>query len=356
MFILHINNKALNKDNLLSALSFKPTPEEKKVIEFCREWLSSKSTFIVPTSGSTGTPKQLEISRSQVIASIKATQQAFGLKKGDSCLLNLSAKHIAGKMMLARAMEIGMEITYTTPSSNPLESIDTAFDFYAFVPLQLQTILTTDSKKVDLLNKAKAIIIGGSKISLALEKQLQQIQSPVFATYGMTETMSHIAIKRLNGENKDNYFKTLPTVAIALDERGCLKIKAPVTNNEWLQTNDIAKLHENGFELIGRSDNVINTGGLKVQAEKVEANVEVFFLTHKISNRFFVYALPHPYFGEQVTLFVEGEFELKIDLLKALSKHLEKHEVPKEVIIIKQFSETESGKIDKIITISKQFN
>ena len=205
----------------------------------------------------------------------------FGLAEGDSCLLNLSAKHIAGKMMLARAMEIGMEITFTPPSANPLEDINRGFDFYAFVPLQLQNILKLTPEKVDSLNQAKAIIVGGAKISLELAQQIEKITAPVYATYGMTETVSHIAIQRINGENKDSYFHTLPTITTELDQRACLKIKAPVTNHEWLQTNDIARLHPNGFELLGRIDNVINTGGLKVQAEKVENKVEAFFLPKK---------------------------------------------------------------------------
>lgn len=352
MFILHLNNKALNKENLLGALPFYEDIEEKAVIKFCHDWFSNQPTFIVPTSGSTGTPKTIKITRNQIIESVRATQQAFGLMKGDTCLLNLSAKHIAGKMMLARAMEIGMEITFTQPSAHPLDEIKTHAAFYAFVPLQLQNILNTSPKQVDLLNQAKAIIIGGAKVSLELKHQTETIKAPVYATYGMTETVSHIAIQRLNGENKDTYFQALPDVHLELDERGCLKIKAPVTNNKWLQTNDLALIHDNGFELLGRLDNIINTGGLKVQAEKVEAKVEAFFLTQAIHQRFFVAALPHPYFGEQVTLFVEGHFELKDRLLDYLSKQLKKHEVPKEVICVDLFSETTSGKLDKQTTLT----
>ncbi len=347
MFILHLNNKALNRDHLLSALSFTPSFEEQIIIDFCRDWFSNQAFFTVPTSGSTGTPKNIQLTRNQIIESVKTTQQAFDLKAGDCCLLNLSAKHIAGKMMLARAMEIDMEITVTPPSANPLQGINQSFDFYAFVPLQLQNILKSTPEIIESLNSAKAIIVGGAKISLDLANQIKKISAPVYATYGMTETVSHIAIQQINGENKDEYFRTLPTVTTALDERACLKIKAPVTNYEWLQTNDIAKLHQNGFELLGRIDNVINTGGLKVQAEKVENKVEAFFLNQKIQNRFFVAALPHPYFGEQVTLFIEGIFEGKDNLLDYLSQQLDKNEIPKEVINIHSFSQTESGKVDQ---------
>lgn len=352
MFKIHFDTKALNKEDLLSALFFDTSPENQLALTFCNEWFSNQPFFNIPTSGSTGTPKTISITRNQIKESVQLTKQAFNLTDNDTCLLNLSAKHIAGKMMLARAMDIGMEITLTTPTSNPLRNITTSFDFYAFVPLQIQTIITQTPEKIEQLNKAKAIIIGGAKVSLELEELLQQIKAPIYATYGMTETVSHIALKRLNSALKTPFYEALPSIELAVDNRNCLKIKASVTNNEWISTNDIVNLEDDHFDILGRIDNIINTGGLKVQAEKIEQVVELFFKKNKLSNRFFIAPLPHSQFGEQVTLFVEGEFEMKPILLTELVHQLEKHEVPKEVISIPLFEETESGKVDKRSTIA----
>ncbi|MFZ4647918.1 MAG: AMP-binding protein, partial [Gemmataceae bacterium] len=205
------------------------TAYEEQSITFGRAWQSGQQTFVLHTSGSTGTPKPVILSRSQMLASAVLTGQTFGLQAGDTALCCLNTAYVAGNMMLVRAMTLGLKLTIVEPSGNPLADFDThrtQFDFLAFVPLQLQMVLEQSPEKVAILNQAKAILLGGASTSLAQEAQLQLIMAPVYATYGMTETVSHIAIRRLNGPNATDFFTALLGVELGVDHRDCLNIRA----------------------------------------------------------------------------------------------------------------------------------
>ena len=335
-----------------------PTTEyEQKALDFCQKWLAGQQEFILKTSGSTGEPKLIVLTRNQMVASAKLTGKTFGLQAGDKALICLNVDYIAGIMMLVRGMELGLKLTIVEPSGNPFQMINNqAFDFFAFVPLQMKNLLEDEKNKM-ILNCAKAIIVGGAAVNEVLEKDIQSLEVPVFSTYGMTETVSHIAIRRMNGVNKSNNFQVLEGVKIGLDERNCLNIVAEASNNDLIQTNDIVEiLNENEFQLMGRFDNIINSGGVKIQLEKVEKLIEneVKILT---LNRFFAYGIADEKLGQKLVLIVEGEevkTEIKELFLKNIQAILSKYEVPKEIYFVKNFIETQTGKIDKkrVMTIN----
>ena len=326
---------------------------EQKVFDFCEQWLMGQQEFILKTSGSTGEPKPIRLTRFQMEASAKLTGKTFNLQQGDRALVCLNVDYIAGIMMLVRGMVLGLELTIIEPNSNPLEKLENQeFAFAAFVPLQLQKIVENENQ-VEILNRMKAIIVGGAAVNEVLEQKIQQLKVPVYSTYGMTETVSHIAIRRLNGENRSDNFQVLEGVTIGIDERNCLNIVADASNNELTQTNDIVEIiNEKEFKLIGRFDNIINSGGVKIQLEKVEKIVEKYME----NNRFFAFGINDLILGHKLILVVESGFfseENEFILEQKLKENLSKYEIPKQIFTIEYFSETLTGKIDKKATIKR---
>ena len=332
---------------------------EQKVVNFCQKWILQQQEFILKTSGSTGEPKPIILTRNQMIASAKLTGKTFGLEVGDRALVCLNIDYIAGIMMLVRGMELGLKLTIVEPSKNPFQNLENpCFDFHAFVPLQLQNLLENE-KNVEFLNKSKAIIVGGAAVNEALEKEIQKLNAPVYSTYGMTETVSHIVIKRLNGANKNDNFQVLEGVNIGIDIRNCLNIIAEATNNVLIQTNDIVEIiNEKEFQLIGRFDNIINSGGVKIQLEKVEKLIanEIKILN---PNRYFAYGIEDEKLGQKLVLFVEGEavnLDIKNTFLTDIQSVLLKYEIPRKICFVERFMETATGKIDKKAVIKNYLN
>jgi o-succinylbenzoate---CoA ligase len=329
----------------------KPTSGyEQKVINFCQKWQSNQEEFIIKTSGSTGEPKPIILTRNQMIASAELTGETFGLKAGDSALVCLNIEYIAGMMMLVRGMVLDLKLTVIEPSGNPFQEIkNSIFDFIAFVPLQLENILENE-KNIGILNQAKVIIVGGAAVNEVLKQKNQQLNVPVFSTYGMTETVSHIAVRRLNGNSKSENFKVLADVKIGIDERNCLNIISASSNNELVQTNDIVEIiSEKEFKLIGRFDNIINSGGVKIQLEKVEKAIEKEIQIFN-PKRYFAYGIADEKLGQKLVLVVETEISdvnLKEIFLSKIKLILPKYEIPKEIIFINSFLETPTGKVDK---------
>jgi O-succinylbenzoic acid--CoA ligase len=273
----------LEKDG--SCINTQPNnPYFKKVFEFKKAWEFGQETFEIQTSGSTGQPKKILLRRKQMLASVKMTAKAFNLKEGDTAFCCLNIDYIAGMMMLVRAFEIGMDLLIVEPKSNPFEDIEKHLyilkanrgqNFFAFVPLQIQTLLDNTPIYSDILNSAKAIIIGGAAVNEAILEKIQKIYRPVYVTYGMSETLTHIAIKRINGSEKEEFFNTLDGVDIKLTNESCLMIKSKTTDDQWITTNDVAEIiNGSSFVLHGRIDNVINSGGVKIQLEKIEKVAE----------------------------------------------------------------------------------
>ena len=325
-------SKNINIESLFPKNEF-----EEKVISFLQEWFSDSETVSVQTSGSTGIPKVFEIEKKRMLSSAKMTCDFLGLKEGDTALLCLPVQYISGKMMLVRAIERKLKVIISVPSSTP--EIPQNIDFCAMTPLQVQNSLN----RIHLI---KNLIIGGTSVSEKLKNEisttLQFSNSPtrIFETYGMSETLSHIALKQIF-PIQENYFTIFNDVEISVDERNCLKIFAPKLNPEILQTNDIVELlNEKQFKFLGRFDNVINSGGVKIFAEELES------LVKKHIDRDLVFlGKPDETLGEKLVLVVEGEKDenLKSEILNL--KFENKFHIPKEVLFLEKFPRAENGKV-----------
>lgn len=345
----------------------------QSVLDFGCAWLSGDDSFEVHTSGSTGAPKPIRLMRGQMEASARATAAALGLREGMTALVCLPVRYIAGRMMLVRGFVLGLNLVVVEPSGDPLAGIpaDFALDFASFVPLQLQTLLDialvadSDSCFPDdtarafryrqRLEAMHAILVGGGPLSPALEAQIRRLTAPVYHTYGMTESATHVALRRLNGPAAAPTFAPLPGVETGIDDRGCLHVRGPMSAGHLLQTNDLVELQPDGsFIWVGRWDNVINSGGVKVHVEGVEAAIATLTadspelgLTRR---RFFVAGLPDERLGQAVVLVIEGDVldeDRRMQLRWSLGQVLPRHHAPRQVIFVPRFDETPTGKIDR---------
>lgn len=319
------------KDLCRVAYSFIKEGEEyeKSVGDFILDWFDTKSYLELNTSGTTGTPKIIRIEKQAMVNSALATGDFFNLNPGDKALHCLPTKYIAGKMMFVRSFILGLDMDFVAPSSNPLLYNDTKYDFVAMVPLQAQNSLLE-------LKNVKKMIVGGAKMSKSLEKSLLKLKTETYETYGMTETITHIAAKKIG----EKYFTILPNIKIYKDDRNCLVIDAPKISNETIVTNDLVELiNENQFGYLGRIDNVINSGGIKLIPEQIEDK-----LSNKIHSRFFVTGIHDPVLGEKLIVVIEGE---KQDLDESTFDDLDKYEKPKEIFYVSKFIETQNGKIKR---------
>jgi len=346
-----INNRDVSIDDIQAGRAAAKTAFEQATFDFIRAWLAGEDPFIITTSGSTGDAKPISITRSQMKESAMRTVNALGLAANDVSLVSLNTQYIGGRMMLVRALEAGMQILAVEPTSTPLAGIDNHIDFTAMVPLQVEATLA--SNKASKFDEMKAVIIGGAAVSDALQTSIQKINAPVYATYGMTETISHIALKRLNGNDASSYFTTFPGVGIELDDRGCLIISASYLP-ETIVTNDLVEIIDrNKFQWLGRWDNVINSGGIKVMPEKLEVEIGKIFNSLNVRQNYFVHGIPDTRLGSKIILVVEGEFFVKKnEVLKALSQTFSKYEIPKEIISIPTFIYTTTGKINRKKTLN----
>lgn len=332
---------------------------EKSIGNFLTDWLDANTTITVKTSGSTGNPKSISLKKDQMVNSALATREFFGLKAGERALLCLSADFIAGKMMLVRAMVLGLELDSVNPTSQPMAGISKSYDFVAMVPLQLENSLKA-------LNQIKILIVGGAAMSHTLKAQVQaQAQTQdgmaaIFETYGMTETITHVAVKKLVPSaskggttvataDRSRNFRALPHVHFSADDRGCLIIHATSVSDNPVVTNDLVKLiSDTEFEWFGRFDNIVNSGGVKLVPEQIEAK-----LIPIIANRFFLAGIPDDKLGQKLVLLVEGTVDAENLLTKIKSlKTLPKFEVPKEIIQVPKFMETGNGKVLRRETVA----
>lgn len=319
---------------------------------FCQKWLQGNELIEVKTSGSTGKPKKIYPKRKTIQASIEMSRHAFGWKGEEKVLLCLHTQYIAGKMMLLRGLELNWTMYLQMPNNNPLADFEQSLDFAAFVPLQMQNILTNSPEKLALFSKNGSIIIGGAGINLATESSIRQISSPrIFHTYGMTETLSHIAIRQLNATPPQENFTPLGGVKIRLDERKCLCIQSPSTLFEEIATNDVAEIYADGsFQILGRLDNVINSGGVKIQLEEVEKEIEKIFHQINLQRKFYCIGTNDAYWGQALTLCIEGDKlaeDVEIRLRNLLQNLKNKYHIPKKIMYQAVFSETETGKIKR---------
>lgn len=331
------NGASLDKKGLLAlANDFINESEEFEIItgEFILNWFNSDSFITVTTSGTTGSPKKIQIDKQAMVFSALSTAEFFELKAGNLVLNCLSTNYIAGKMMLIRSFVLGFEMDFVEPTSNPLKNNTKVYDFAAMVPLQVEN-------SVNKLVNVRKLIIGGTKINQNLKNKLLDLPTLVYETYGMTETITHIAVKKIS----DNYFSVLPNVTISTDDRNCLVIDVPRISNVKIITNDVVNIISNyEFELLGRIDNVINSAGVKLFPEQIEIK-----LAHIIPTRFFVIGIPDDQYGEQLALVVEGN---SISFNDDFFNDLLPYEKPKFIYFVPDFLETESGKIKRKETLN----
>lgn len=330
--LFKLNGFHLDRNDLCRvAYSFIKEGEEyeKSAGDFILDWFDNKSFLELNTSGTTGKTKLIRIEKQAMVNSAIATGDFFDLQPGDKALHCLPTKYIAGKMMFVRSFILGLDIDFVAPSSHPMLHNDNKYDFVAMVPLQAQNSLAA-------LNNVKKMIIGGAKLSNALAQGLSNVKTKVYETYGMTETITHIAAKQVGEEA----FSVLPDIKISKDDRNCLVIDAAKISNESIITNDLVELvGENQFVFLGRMDNIINSGGIKLIPEKIEDK-----LSHKINSRFFVTGIDDVDLGEKLVLVIEGQNQT---LDENIFDGLDKYEKPKQVFYVANFAETETGKIKR---------
>lgn len=325
----------------INYLSFQ-TDFEQKIKNFLDEWFSDGNTVKVQTSGSTGTPKIFEIEKNKMVSSAVMTCNFLGLKQGDKALLCLPVEYISGKMMVVRSIERKLQLIVSEPSLKPIEHLSEEVDFCAMTPLQVENSL-------DKLHLIKNLIIGGATVSENLKEKIHQAAQPsqtsnrIFETYGMSETLSHIALKQLMPEPEE-YFTAFENVSISTDEKGCLKIFAPNVNAEVLQTNDLVEIkNDKQFKFLGRIDNVINSGGAKIFPETLEALIK-----KEIPNEVVFIGIQDESLGQKLILIIEGEES--VSLIEKISEiPFEKNfHKPKEIIFTEKIPRTPNGKVNRI--------
>lgn len=309
---------------------------------FLSDWFNDESYVLVNTSGSTGTPKQIRLFKTHMVNSAMSTGRFFKLGTGTNALLCLSANFIAGKMMWVRALTLGWQLDIADNFSTPLEGNQKQYDFSAMVPMQVQQSLPE-------LNNLKKLIVGGGAVSKNLRNSLQHVSTAIYATYGMTETITHIAVcklNHLNNQESENY-QALASVKLSRDDRGCLVIEAPLVSDVPVVTNDLVELHSaSSFRWLGRYDSIVNSGGVKLIPETIEGKIGKV-----LTSRFMLCGIPDEQLGEKLVLLVEGEQENLFEkeaILKLLNGvPFGKYEVPKAVYFVRNFVLTETGKVQR---------
>lgn len=321
--------------------------------EFLKEWHNGSTTMTVKTSGSTGKPKMITVEKARMLASARMTCDFLQLKRGDTALLCMPVDYIAGKMMLVRVIERGMRLVVTEPCGHPMKApgMETPPDLVAMVPMQVYNTMQNEKER-RLLMQARHLLIGGGAIDNALEKELRDFPNAVWSTYGMTETLSHIALRRLNGETASEWYTPFDTVEVSQNADGCLVIDAPEVCSEIITTNDIVEMAPDGrrFRITGRRDNVICSGGVKIQIEEVEKR-----LKEHLSIPFMITKCRDEKFGETaVMLYESSKKESGTDtcphrLTENDLRHIAKAELPqywqpRHYIAVGRLPQTETGK------------
>lgn len=313
----------------------------RDLLDFLREWFSDSPTLTVFTSGSTGQPKPMMVSKHKMMNSARITCDFLGLQRGDRALLCMPLKYIAGKMMVVRALVAELDLVVREPSGHPLADVTEELAFAAMVPLQVYNSLGVPLER-DRLSAVERLIIGGGAIDAEMESRLRPMPNRIYSTYGMTETLSHIALRRLSGSEASSWYLPFPSVHLSLSEEGTLLIDAPLVCEETLRTHDVVELRADGrFRILGRLDNIINSGGVKIQTERVE-----MCLRSIISTTFALTSVPDPKFGEAIVLLVERDPLLDVEQLRVrLHGVLPRFEQPKHILMVDKIPLTETGKI-----------
>lgn len=333
--------------------------------EFISEWNNEAQTIHVQTSGSTGAPKKMNVRRDRMIESAKMTCDFLGLQSGDTALLCMNLDYIGAKMMVVRSLVRQLHLIQVAPSGHPLATVDVPITFAAMVPLQVYNSLQVPEER-EKLRQIKHLIIGGGAIDDVLAAQLHDFPHAVWSTYGMTETLSHIALRRLNGLESSSWYTPLQGIKVTTNADDCLVIDAPKLCDTPIVTNDIAEIRATStsegknalaFRIIGRRDNVINSGGVKIQMEELERLMRPFLtMPYMVTKR------KSEKFGEIVVLMVEREgddegatVEEKSELpmlraiLRLLHRALPRYWEPRLYLSVDRIPMTETGKLNRAL-------
>lgn len=319
--------------------------ERMTLEDFLRMWHDGQPELTVFTSGSTGKPKKMRVEKERMVNSARMTLSFLGLERGQTALLCMPLDFIAGKMMVVRAEVGGLRLISVPPSGHPMSHPETAsqpVDFAAMVPLQVYNSLQVEEERRRLMN-VRHLIIGGGAVDTLLARQLHSFPHAVWSTYGMTETLSHIAMRRISGPEASEWYSPLPGVRVWTNEEDCLVVDAPAVSHEQIVTNDIVEMHSDGrrFKVRGRKDHVICCGGVKIQAEEVERLLEPY-----LSQPFLITKAKDEKFGEIPVMMVEGE---PVSTLKEIFDNvLPKYWIPKKVVCVRQLPRTATGKPKRI--------
>lgn len=345
---LKINGELLEGVDIISYCQKQKFEIFNEIAIFMKDWLNNDPEIEVQTSGSTGRPQKMKVLKSQMLQSAAATALFFDFKNNENIYLSLSIRFIAGKMMIVRALYSQMNLIVLQEQNNrPIEVFpdDLEIHFAAFVPLQLKGAIASQ--------KIKTILLGGASISTQQEEYFQSLTANIYHSYGMTETLSHVAIRKVNGLDRTNIFTALPGIQFELDDRNCLIIDVPFLPQKVI-TNDIVELIDsNHFLWKGRFDNIINSGGIKIFPEELEIKIQPL-----LNCNYFFIGLEDEILGEKVCLFIESlEYsDIQLSTFKSeISQILSKYEMPKEIYFKKNFSYTLSSKIKRKDTVIQYF-
>jgi len=335
---------------------------QKDVFDFCIAWKAGKKEFNFFTSGSTGYPKQIVIRREKMIYSANLTSQWLNLNENDTALLCLPIQYIAGAMVLVRALVLNLRVALIEPKQNPLDELvksNIRIDLASFVPTQWAQMIEYSTELELVFQDSRGVLLGGAPLDFQLEKKTSSLHFPVFHTYAMTETVSHIAYRRITDNQNDAIYQVFSDILIEKNKKSCLKIKSFLTDHKWLETNDLVEIKSiNTFQLLGRTDFIINSGGFKIQPLKVEILCQHFFDRINLSTELFLIGIDDDFLGQKAVLFVnqkevKSHFnELKIFLLG----QLDSKEIPKDCFYLPEFQINSNGKIDRIKTVNLYFN
>lgn len=336
-----IDNQELTIDRIMSTISSPNAPGwEKKIYQFILDWFTTKDSIFQQTSGTTGKPKVIQLKKSAMVASAKATISALNLQSGDTAWLCLPIDYIAGKMMVVRSIIGEFNLLITEPSGLP-PIPDQKISFASMIPMQVKKLIEDNA---DFSTICK-LIIGGTSVDYSLLMALQKIPTQVFATYGMTETCSHIALQKINGSNPDSYFKTLKGITVGLNDTNCLTVFAPNLSNTPIQTTDLADIiSPSEFKWLGRADTIINSGGIKISPEEIETLITPF-----VGSELIISSKKDKILGSRAVLVIEGtasDFDEEL-LIQQIVDITGKHKAPKEILFISKFPRNSSMKIDR---------
>lgn len=329
----------------ISVAEFLEISPKSELKNFLSEWYSIESFIEVKTSGSTGTPKTIRLEKEFVAASAQRTIRVFQLKENNRVLFCLPEKYIAGKLMIVRALLGKLDLFVVEPATGFSFLQTEKFRFAAMVPAQVNKILNSEPHPGSWFQNLEQLLIGGSAVPFSMEKKLQSIPTSCYSSYAMTETATHIALRKLNDSEKSEFYHCFEDIRVQLSEKGCLQIFMPGLKEHPLQTNDLVELkNEKTFRILGRNDNVIISGGIKYSPEQIEKKLEPF-----LEIPFLVSSLPHDSLGEQIVLVLEeNENNEILETVKKLClKRLSKYEQPRQILFIQCFPETENHKPDR---------